>query len=181
MKIIWHQNTFRTVVELEDRDRKFMRLAIENDHMSEAIGESLLLLDQGEHDKAKERLLQADINEAVLDSKRVEWEAELRGVHCGDCVCVPCSCVKCWAESFAGVNTMVGIGKSELNKIYQAFGVGGSERTLDEAIQVLAEYNPKPWTVNQEIWDANIARWREEARTAHAWLVEYRSAHFPER
>lgn len=105
-------------------------------------------------------------------------ETELRNSHCGDCIGVPCACLKCWAEGYAGIDTLPGLTKHLAHKVNAAFGESG-DRSLAGAIEALTNYAPKPWSQNREIWDVHLPRWHEEAKAALAWLIAYRDRHFP--
>lgn len=117
---------------------------------------------------------------------RPEWTNELHGnlvqslrdAHQGDCTCVPCSCPKCWAEVYLDIDTIPGLDKHMAYKVACAFQ-GDAERTLDQVIAALTDYNPEfSWGWNHELWDSCLPRWREEAAQARAWLVAYRAEHF---
>src|SRR6185369_3125953 len=56
-----------------------------------------------------------------LDQHVSDYVVELAGEHSGDCVCFPCSCVKCHAESLLGVDTIPGLGKHSAYKVGAAF------------------------------------------------------------
>lgn len=151
MKIIWAPNPLRTVVELEDADLWLLR-------------ESMQM--QMDHDEP-----------SWMNELHDDYVAALRGTHVGDCTCVPCSCLKCHAEGYLGINTIPGLGKHLAYKVNAAFGPDG-ERTIDEAIEYLANYDPKPtspmWDGRLELWESCLPRWRDEASRAHAWLIEHR-------
>jgi hypothetical protein len=112
---------------------------------------------------------------------------ELRGSHLGDCTCFAMSCSKCHAESTLGIDTIKGLGKHSAHKIQSAFsykeGDVWKERTLDEALAILKDYEPKPTSGSG--WDkvggfeAHIPRWKAEAKVAYEWLLAYQTEHFP--
>lgn len=152
MKITWAQNPLRSVVELDDADLWWLREAMEMDRDDDA-------------------------SPSWMNKLHDAYVEALRDVHVGDCTCVPCSCLKCWAESYLGIDTMPGLGKSLAYKVDAAFG-DTDERTIDEAIKWLANYDPKPtspmWDGKEKLWESCLPRWRDEARQACAWLVAYR-------
>lgn len=154
MKITWTPNPLRTIVELDAADLWWLREAMVDDYGDE--------MDDPEWSNG----LHADYVAALADE------------HLGDCVCSPCSCLKCHAEDFLGINTIAGLRKYQASHIRSAFGNDG-DRSLDEAIAALANWTPKPWKQNRETWESCLPRWREEAAEAHAWLVAYRDRHFP--
>lgn len=155
MKIIWSPNPLRTVVKLDNADRWALREAMQDDLTSEDSEDNKWMNDL--HD---------------------EYERSLCDVHVGDCTCVPCSCLKCWAEYYLGIDTIRGLNKYMAHQIENAFS-GSPGRTIDEAIAALADYNPKPsspmWDGRRETWEAWLPKWRDDARQAHEWLVEYRA------
>lgn len=154
MKITWAPNPLLTVVDLDVADRWWLRECLQVD------------FDDASPDELSE----------WLD----EYTAALRAAHEGDCTCVPCACLKCQAEDWLGVDTTPGLGKHQAYNIAAAFG-HGNERTLDEAIEALVDFDPEPSPMGDgklDLWNANLPRWREEARQAHVWLVAYRDAHY---
>jgi hypothetical protein len=166
VKILWAPNPLRTIVELEDPDRKVLR---------EAIATSYDCADA------------AELNDLCGD-----YEQALREIHEGDCTCVACGCSKCGAEALLGINTITGLTKHLACQTNAAFGKseepscnrtaeGLADRSLNEAIEELANYNPRPrWDTKRALWESCLPSWRDDARRAHAWLTAYRDRHFPE-
>lgn len=152
MKILWAPNPLRTIVELEDPDRKVLRNAIETSYDCADAAELQGLCD--------------------------DYEQALREIHGGDCTCVACGCSKCGAERLLGINTIPGLTKHLAYQTNAAFGESG-DLSLEEAIEKLANYSPIPWEDKQALWEACLPSWREDARRAHAWLTAYRDRHFP--
>lgn len=97
-------------------------------------------------------------NMKVTDEE-VEWVVRgLRTEHGGDCTCIPCSCRKCWAEEYLGIDTIAGLGKHSAAKIQGAFKIG---KTIDAAIDILSEEKEyvKPDTWPDSVgWDIHIPR-----------------------
>lgn len=96
---------------------------------------------------------------------------ELGQSHSGDCICLPCSCVKCRAEGLLGIDTIAGLGNKEGYYIHQAFHESDD---IDGALEYLKNYNPEPtenWMVD---W---ISKWINNARGAHDWLKNYKKEH----
>jgi hypothetical protein len=198
LKILWAQNPLLTVVELDEFDKEILwhRLKIERLEGCLAQGHFGLTVKFNEWRKSTCNgwSLDVAVDEALRDmgydyvcgdtqrngkSFDVEIDelteacvAELAMGHSGDCTCVPCSCDKCHAETLVGVNTINGLGKHEASYIAGAFE---SQRTLDEAVAHLTDYEPK----NVPEWGLpHVDRWREETRRAHEWLLAYRRDHF---
>lgn len=196
MNIVWAPNPLRTVVELDDADRTLLRERIKSEEFENYITSAAFALDPGFDTK---RTLEQGLAEArrwldlghILDDEerhgktftqrldeKLAWcIEELASEHCGDCTCVPSSCLKCHAERLIGIDTTKGLGKHEASKIGGAFRKG---KTLEEVIAWLADYRPtwnETWR-DRATFDQHVPRWIEEGKRAHAWLVEYRSAHF---
>ena len=132
-----------------------------------------------------------DDAESKLDKRVNEllehYLEELKGSHIGDCTCFAMSCSKCHAESKLGIDTIKGLGKHPGHKIQSAFSYkeGGvwKERSLDEALALLRDYDPTP--TSSAGWEKvggftqYVPRWKEEAAFAYKWLLAYRNEHFP--
>jgi len=193
MRIIWSPNPLATVVELDDHDRQIIRLRLEINRLKESMGQAHFDLEpemrEWHNKNVKERTLEEAVTAALvhLDVERVEerldkdvvdYANELSAKHSGDCTCVPCSCLKCHAETLMGIDTIAGLGKHEASYIDGAFESG---RTLDQALDHLKDYRPtksKGWEkFSDEEFQAHIPRWVEEAKRAHAWLEKYRVEH----
>lgn len=183
MKITYTPNPMRTIVELDEHEKKEFWYKTKIDQMQWMLAGGRFYLchefDCYDVNRAKEELT---YDEAELD-KRVDELSEyyiksLLDIHLGDCTCVPCSCDKCHAESLLGIDTIKGLGKHEGSKVSGAFDMkpGGVDgRTLDEAIERLEQYKP---AADWEGWEAHAERWEREAKNALAWLKEYKDQHF---
>ncbi|KKM19412.1 hypothetical protein LCGC14_1655940, partial [marine sediment metagenome] len=107
----------------------------------------------------------------------------LKNAHCGDCTCVAMSCDKCHAEELLGIHTTRGLGQHSGSSVFGAFGESHEnnwtkQRTLQEAIEYLENYdaaqNPPDW----DGWEAHADRWKAEASDAAKWLKNYQKEHF---
>jgi len=202
MRILWNPNPLLSIVELDDADKKLLwhrtkierlegRIASAHFDLDAKHGERLKSIGKGRSLEAAVAEAQRDLNYAHVcgDEKRGgktfdehiddlvrEYAEELSSEHSGDCTCVPCSCTKCHAETLVGVDTIAGLGKHEASYIGDAFAPrGASPRTIDEVIAYLSDYEPKDV---QEWGIPHVARWREEAKRAHEWLMAYQREHF---
>lgn len=110
--------------------------------------------------------------DARCDELLLHYLENLKGWHVGDCTCIPCSCSKCHAEDILGINTIKGLGKHAAHKVNAAFGED-NERTIDEAIERLGNYEP----VLKKEYEQFQPRWSEEAKNAYDWLVLYKNTY----
>lgn len=84
--------------------------------------------------------------------------------HCGDCTSVACSCIKCQAESVAGVDN--NLMQANWHLIQSAFN--GTEDIL-KAIEELA----KPVVFTWEAPQSTIDMWNHKQGLTRAALIEY--------
>lgn len=197
MKILWAENPLETRVELDDADRLLLRERIRVEYLKDLIYNAYFTLKplEGAEIPDRERIERAflalDVDyvfddethggksfDMYLDEQLAYYTAALTEKHDGDCVCFPCSCLKCHAESLLGIDTIKGLGKHPATKISAAFGGG---RSLDEAVEWLSRYQPiythnPNWPEHE--WQKHVPRWLEEGKRAHTWLVAYRDEHF---
>lgn len=174
MKVTYTPNPLRSIVELDGNDRYRLKQGIENDLLYSLTVRAQLYLREGKIDRAIEILDAIEKVEEATEREATEDVSALRGSHCGDCICVPCTCTKCQAERHLDINTLDGLNKHMAYKIAAAFGENG-DRTIEQALESLANYDPTPWPKNRELWDSCMPRWKEEATAAHAWLLRYRN------
>ena len=177
MKIIWNQNPLRSVVELDDRDKEYMRATQRNEELLDA----LCYIGKTDEDRL------AHHKEITSDKFLAELDEEVERVlgylfsaleegewHAGDCVCFPCSCTKCVAENVLGISTIPGIG-TQFHYIQQAYAAihrdTGHDASIDEAIM---------WMKNKKM-DATspyFNRMTEQNASALSWLKHYKELHF---
>lgn len=201
MKITYTPNPLRTIVELDEGEKKLLWYRIKCDEMADML---FLVYCELEHkeapnmDRIKDEVdpayyLDEDPPEKSGLDKRCDnllthYIEELQGSHLGDCTCFAMSCPKCMAEGKLGIDTIKGLGKHPGHKIQSAFsykeGDVWKERTLDEALAILKDYEPKPASGSgwEKVggFEAHIPRWKAEAKVAYEWLKNYRDEHFPE-
>jgi hypothetical protein len=206
MKITWNKNPLLTTIELDDAEKELLRWKIKAEELTDLIEEAkydLKQVDRPPKNRTAEECISAATNalksydlyagitgEGSLD-KRVDevlgyYIEALGESHCGDCVCVACSCTKCHAEVLLRVDTMPGLGKHAASKIGTAFGKD-NELSIEEAIASLENYKLTPPTKQSELdgwakcggWDQHVPRWTKEAADAATWLKQYRDKHFP--
>jgi hypothetical protein len=189
MKIIWNENPLKTVIEIDERDKERILLFIQN----EAYIDILCNLDNAMNGRYSKQEPLTDLEK--IKSKIEKWEeicnmtidceeiqiieSDLKGSHGGDCTCWPISCMKCYAESALGIDTLKGLGKHEAHAIMGAFG---ENRTIDDALRHL--YKPtertklESWAkFSQEDYEKHIPRWEAERERALIWLKNYKEEH----
>lgn len=194
MKIIYNENPLRTSVELDEHDREVFRLKLKVEELQNMLFDAHFNLTEGDYfnlERARqavdpEKYIQEDNQEKVYVDKRVDsiFETcieELAGIHSGDCTCVPCSCMKCFAENILGIDTLKPFpGKHELAKIDAAFS---KDRTLAEALAHLKDHKisrekPESWKhTTQEAYESYIPRWENEYARAYEYLKNYANEH----
>jgi hypothetical protein len=81
-----------------------------------------------------------------------------------------------------GIDTIPGLEKHAAHHINSVFGKE-NERTIEEAIEELENYNPIPpadMTTWAKVggWEQHLPRWKAEAAAACKWLKQYRDEHF---
>lgn len=195
MKITYHKNPLYSTTELDEHEKKELWYKIKIEQMDDLLFSAHFHL-EGQYfnlETAKKAVdpdyyIAEDDEISPLDKRCDDllayYISELQGVHLGDCTCVACSCGKCHAESLIGIDTIKGLGKHSASKIDGAFG-SNNEKTIDEAIASLANYEPSPPS-NPEAWEKlggyeqYIPRWKAEAKQAHDWLVNYKNTYLKE-
>lgn len=203
MKIIYHENPLRTVVELDEHDRQVFWLKIKIEELQDRLFSAnfsltendMLDLDRARRVTAPEEYIKEDSQEKTALDKRVDmlfdaYVKELAGWHSGDCTCVACSCMKCRAEEIIGVDTLKPFpGKQVLAKIDSAFlsyeDGKKTARSLREALTYLRDrkiprQKPEVWKTSQVEYEKHIPRWEKEQALAYEYLKNYAKEHFPD-
>ncbi len=194
MKITYNKNPLYTTIELDEHEKKELWYKIKVEQLEELIFGAHFHLKEGKYfdlEKARKEVdpeYYCTDEKSPLDKRCDELLAyyldDLQSCHVGDCTCVPCSCSKCHAESLLGIDTIPGLGKHSAYKVDAAFGKD-NERSIEEAIAYLANYEPAPPS-DPKTWEKvggyeqHIPRWKAEAKVAHDWLVNYKNTHFSE-
>ena len=209
MKITYTPNPLRTIVELDAQEVEILRLKIKlgeyedmifgahfalNDRLQDMGSLKAYTVEQAMAEAKKELDPAYWCDDDNRLDKRVDellqhFLEELQGSHLGDCTCFAMSCSKCHAEDKLGISTTKGLGKHAGHRIQSAFsykeGDVWKERTLDEALELIRTFDPKPADAgNDPAWakvggfEAHIPRWKAEAKVAYDWLLAYRNEHF---
>lgn len=203
MEIIYYQNPLRTRIYLNDAEKERLKLNIKIEELQERLYsvyyqlvhhnplEVLECPNPHRNGKTHLQLAQEEFEEDWFKTidKEVEHRYKLyiddleNGYHMGDCTCIPCSCMKCHAESLVGIDTIAGLGKHSASKIDGLFTKVRSPfdiRTIDEVLELLKDYEPNPikpesWkNSSQEYYESHIPRWRAEGKAAYDWLLKYK-------
>ena len=191
MKITYKENPLETTVELDDSETQALWYKIKINEMDEMLTSAFFSLEEGKRfDLASARRAvdlsyfcsENDDTKSPLD-ERCDlllnlYIDSLKGTHVGDCTCMPCGCVKCFAESLLEIDTTPGLGKHEASKIFNAFGKEGM--TIDTLIESLTNFNSSPERFQGQGWEKlggyeqYLPRWIAEQKNAHDWLVKYK-------
>lgn len=186
MKIVYGENPFVTKVLLTDIEKLKLWYELKVRELEERLYDAHFHLTEEKY-KDDVRVLSAldpsyyteedDGVKSKLD-QRVDrlygsFVGELEGgFHVGDCTCVPCSCVKCHAESMVGVDTIALLGKHEAHVLWDVFMAEGNEDIT--CIEVYERLVAKGAPVATEDWHVgHIDRWGAEYVRALKWLKSY--------
>ena len=172
--IEWRQNPLDSCVKLTDVGRLRLKFGIAIDLIEEAA--SIIHLINKEKDvKWARQFIVTDDVASLINKQAVLMESWLLETHCGDCTCVPTTCLKCLAEDMLGVSVREGLGKHEGHAIQKTFA---EYNTLDEVINSLETALIVPTWGTAKDWEPYMGRWREERDKAAAWLKQYKADHF---
>jgi len=193
MKITYTPNPLNTIVELDDHELEVFRLKLKLKEYEDLLFSAHFHLQEDESwfdiNRARKELDpvywctddKSKLEERV-DELLEHYVEELAGSHIGDCTCFAASCSKCNAESILGIDTIKGLGKHPGHKIQSVFnykdGDIWKERTMDEALELLRVYDPKPTGPGWEKvggYEQYVPRWTQEAKHAYEWLLDYKT------
>lgn len=193
MKITYNKNPLYTTIDLDEHEKKELWYKIKINEMEELLSCASFYLGEDKYFDLERARSEVDPDYYCTDEKSPldkrcdtlleHYLADLQACHVGDCTCVACSCSKCQAEVLLGIDTMPGLGKHSARKIDGAFGKD-NEKTIEEAIDSLANYQINPEDFTGEAWkklggyEQYVPRWTAEAKHAHDWLVKYKNEHF---
>jgi hypothetical protein len=187
MKIIYQDNPLSTIIELTESEKRELWLKIKISEL-EYLLESAWF--EATNKKPDIEAIKNDLDidywcsddeKSKLDNRvdeMFDWYLDdLKGIHCGDCTCVPSSCSKCHVEQLLGIDTIEGLPKHSASSIEYAFR---EFKTIDEAIESLENYVPDKskggWnTESDERWNHFVPIFIKHANEAAAWLKHYKS------
>lgn len=193
MKIIYNKNPLHSIVELDEKDKQLLWYKIKVEELEELLSNVHFHLEEGKYFDLEQARKDSDPDYYWNDEKSEldkrcdkllkHYIIELNGYHDGDCTCIPGSCSKCHAESLLGINTISGLEKHAAYQISGSFGKN-NEKSIDDVIKHLANYDPTPSDPNSESWkkiggyEQYVPRWKAQAQEAHDWLISYKNEHF---
>lgn len=171
MNIVWNPNPLMTQIFLNDHEKEILKLKIRIFEMEMALYDVEFYLNtppfkdssigienaqrvcsvdywdppdgspEGTLSKADERVNYL-FDQCIIDLERHS--------HAGDCTCVPCSCMKCFAEDLIGVSTIKDFSKYDNNEISKWFADKQSTlENLDKLIEHLASKHDKMLIANK--------------------------------
>lgn len=167
----WAENPLTSKIHLTDVGRLRVKVGIAIDWVYGAKASIQLARDHNDLTWLRHVDPETDDVDAAMEANLARCEADLRDVHCGDCTCVPASCMRCHAESLLGFSTTEGLGKHEGHCIQSAFSEGRT--TIDEALSYLASPVRPTWGTPED-WAPHMERWALERANALEWLSAYR-------
>jgi hypothetical protein len=188
MKINWNQNPLYSTIDVDDKDRHMILLSLQTDKYSELLCDIDMYIETSTKNATPidMKYITNKISgwSTICDMEVDDAEVErcvtfLQESHGGDCTCWPASCMKCYAESMLGVNTLEGLGKHSANKIMGAFS---NNNTISDAIKILETEQSYTKTAlwdmfTQEEYEKHIPRWKNEKEIAAIWLIKYKEMH----
>ena len=208
VKFVYYPNPLRTRVYLDDKEKENFKLKYKLDqfkdvfygvkyYLKEDPNKILECPNPYRNGKTYWSLAKNEVDFSLeewqeeLDQQANELIEDLQGYHVGDCTCIPCSCMKCYAEYLAGIDTIPGLGKHEASKIDGLFFANKRMstfdiRTIDEVLDILKNYKVEPFEENEvwnknpeskEIYEFHSTRWIKEAEHAYKWLLNYKEEH----
>lgn len=178
MRIEYKPNPSETIVHLDDSDKDRLENAVwESGIIDAAYSLYFNKEDDTKFESGMKELYYAIEKEIQID----DLVEDLRYKHMGDCTCVPCSCMKCYAENKLGISTIKWFSKHSLYKIDNAFQKEGA--TIDSVIEylendyekTLKKEKPESWSkYSQEEYEFHFERWIREAKIAAKELRKYK-------
>lgn len=187
MKIIYHENPLCSTIELDEVEKKELFYQIKIQKMNELLFNAHFYLQNDQHydiEKAKKSLdpnywdESDDDDKTQLDKSCMEdlevYLTHLSSKHVGDCVCIPCSCIKCHAENMLNIDTIKGLGKHQAHYIDLAFNY---KNNIEDALYYLKNYQEITDLKKNEHNKQYINRWLKEASEAYEWLLNYKNKH----
>lgn len=160
MRFIYNQNPLATEIYLDEKDIKIARLKIEIKDLEDSIFSAQFHLDQPQfRDQNKtnwhiqQPKLYTEEREKMLDDRTKEEIRSLIQPHAGDCICLPCTCEKCYITDILDIDEL-GYKSGKFNK-YVGYLIHSSFQkasTCSEAIEYLSKNPPdENWSENYHL------------------------------
>lgn len=180
MKITYMENPLETTIELDEKEKEILLLKIKLKNAEENRMMAEYALNEGKMNDLKEYISRCiDDTDFENYAQRLyeTYLEELMSSHIGDCTCVPCSCMKCHAESMLEIDTISGCGKYMGHSISLAFR---KHKGIEAVIESLDNYKVEMSPEDEARWEKaggysqHIERWTNDARKAAEWLKKYK-------
>lgn len=170
MKIHYEPNPLASYLELDENDKRLMRLRVAIDVLDRRMHSMHMLLAEVTDNGLKlgDLHLHKGIDEDIRTEMNAQFTCLTRVAHMGDCLGQPFACLKCAAEKLAGKSTLPADTDIPVRIMFdRAFDHG---KTLNGAILWLESYLDVGASIG-----VNTA-----STTKHAlhWLQQYRSEYF---
>lgn len=157
MRFIYAQNPLNTEIYLDETDIKIARLKIEIADLEDSIFSAQFHLDQPQfrdQEKANWHITQPKLyteeRDKMLDDRTKEAIQALTKPHAGDCICIPCTCEKCYISDILDIDEL-GYKSGRYNKYvgYLIHRTFQNVTTCSEAVEYLSKNPPNEnWSKN---------------------------------
>jgi|ERR1700691_1629201 len=187
MKILYNQNPLKTVIELDETDKKLVKLSIRYANLEDltydiidGILETIknnIMVDYKTLEKSSDRIELYDRINAATNNDYDFIIEELSGTHIGDCTCMPASCTKCRGEEYLGINTISGLTKHQACIISNIFNK--ENITIIQVLNLLLTKTwekPDNWS-SQKQWEEYLPGFKQTYLETYNWLYEYYNIH----
>jgi len=148
VKIIYTQNPLNSIVDLDTFDKKYLRLKVEKENLEDVVFSIKFYLTKENYNlqralsEAEDCNLYTEEREQYLNTLFDEYVSALNGSHTGDCVCIPCTCLKCLAEEMLDIDTTgPGFSKYVGSYIHRVFA-NTNTNTCKDAIEIVENEKP---------------------------------------
>lgn len=150
MRIEFTENPLVTKIYLDEKEKYILEKNLRIEILEDKLVEINYNLENGK--EVTEEILDIEIEEELQRMLKL-YEEGLLDSHGGDCIKMPCSCIKCWSEQFSEVDTLPSFDSVKFStKIgYETFMLFKEHNTLDDAIEN-AKDETKAWLTEYKVW-----------------------------
>lgn len=172
MKIIYNQNPLATQVILDESEKKELLYKIQIQYLKDLLFDAHFFMDK-DLERVKETLNPKnyyDDNSQFNESCQHTFNyciQQLNSHHAGDCTAFACTCTKCYAEDFLGIDTIKGMSKANGSIIEGAFK---KYSTIEDVLNYLQNYQIDAKDKYTEIY-------RQQVNSSIEWLSQYKTIH----